>query len=252
MIEFLSERTKDRTNTLRLIDGDFSLNKLEDSISLKDIANIKALESKGYAMYKDKVYLNDSINAYKNIEDYFNLIEVSQAVDYINLNINSTKTIFDILSVDSYYTDYVYSPVYIIKKLSYEDGSSTNINDTLREFDFIKPDKFESSKKLKSILINIEFDYPIVNQYNLNRENNIGTIEREKVRLTKMSNKSLQLILPTSINERIVGINPICYNGKVLQKKSGGSSTLFPRNHQEKWLNFNKKMKQKVINNTFI
>lgn len=207
-------------------------NKITELETLKDKMNVSidigtdnTNDSLNYSnSFKKIINIGDSSSIRNNVNKYIDSIYFYQYDGRIELR-NNTGLFTDLIGVEEYYEDKISYPTYIAKKLIFSDNTVKIVSDTFQNFSL----QYNTHKKIKQIAVEADVRYPNVEYFTFDKITSKVLIEGEEVILTKMNDNEVSFLLPSSIEERIVGVNSFYKNRKALIRKSLSGSTTYPK-----------------------
>ncbi|MDO6808731.1 hypothetical protein Q4603_08920 [Zobellia galactanivorans] len=223
-------------------------------------ADHEAIDTLEASDFRSAFRLNDSLVIEKNINNYLDSIKFVEKLRYPTNYLELDYYVSDFgktISNSGYYnTPKNDEPIFLLKTVFFKDKTTLAINDTMTysRGNSGKGYQIESSKPVEKLAIEIQYQYPIIDKISLGKNNNKISLPEGEVSLKKINKNEVTLIMPKVLKERIVDINAIYKNEKVLREKGMSGNTLPSKEEllfHEKVLDIQKLALKKLKNNEF-
>ncbi|MBJ2174830.1 hypothetical protein JBL43_11320 [Aureibaculum sp. A20] len=182
----------------------------QEASGLKDTLEIKKAINK----YLDSLYLREDLQYPSN---------------YITFDYYDGK-FGNIIGYSSYYYDNEKeNPVFLLKKVVFKDKTVLVTNDTLKRLTKSSSNigvRLKQSKPVEKLEVEVNYQYPVVEKFNLGKDNTKLTFPEGEIILKNIEKNKVTLIMPKSIEERLVVIDALYKDGRVMQKHGMSGGTL--------------------------
>ncbi len=208
----------------------------------------KPFDSKDTTVTKEKIdtYL-DAINFYEDIQ---------YPTNYIELSYDNNEVASIIGNYDYFRERKDEEPIYLLKKVTFKDKSTLNTTDTITydNNSFKKGIQLKSSKPVDKLTVEVQYQYPSIEKISLDKQNTIASFPEGDIILKGLEKNQVTLIMPKTLKERIIDINAIYKDGRVLDSKGMSGRTLPSKEKLlffEEVLALQEKALKKLKNNEF-
>jgi len=182
--------------------------------------------------FKYAFNLKDSIVIKEKIENYLDSLHFYQTIqypkNYIELNYDDNN-IGNIIGDFGYFSDKKKEePIYLLQKVFFKDKTTLSPNDTIDYgiSAFKKGLQLKSSKPIEKLAIEVHYQYPIIKKFSLGKGNTKISLSEGEIILKRLDKNQVTLIMPKTLKERLVGMNAIYNDGRVLDSKGMSGNTL--------------------------
>ncbi len=205
--------------------------------------------------FEDEFKIKDSVLLKNEFEKEFEETYFKQDLQYpLSSNVLLRCDLYDlgkILGKFNYYNNnHDESPDFLVKKIVF-------INKTQKTNSFTTGDgsiELKTAKPIKNIEIVINYQFPTIKSVEFNEVKTKLNFEQENIFLKNITKNEATFIIPNTLKDRIVAVNGIYADGRVL-KNIGETSRELPSEEEllffRKMISFQKKAVDKIENNDF-